>query len=117
MRLCSFTVLFSPCRPLLATNREEVGPTAVWLDGVTSGVQGGEGYSAYVGRWVGQDGSSTSGDAVVMRGEKLGRNEVKMVPVTTEGPSTLEVHYCALCFKVHAFLHALCVCVCVCVCA
>ena len=64
VRLCSFTVLFSPCRPLLATSREEVGPTAVWLDGTTSRVWGGEEYSAYVGRWVGQGESSTSGDAV-----------------------------------------------------
>ena len=96
VRLCSFTVLFSPCRPLLATSREEVGPTAVWLDGTTSRVWGGEEYSAYVGRWVGQGESSTSGDAVMMRGEKLGHNQVKMVPVTTEGASTLEVHYCAL---------------------
>ena len=83
---------FLPHRPLLATSREEVGPTAVWLDGNTPGVGGGEGYSACTVGRVGEGAWPTGGPSAVMRGEKLGGNQVKLVPVTEEGVSTLEVH-------------------------
>ena len=79
-------------RPLLATSREEVGPTAVWLNGTASGAGGGEGYGPPTGGWAGEGAWSTGGQAVVLRGKKLEGNQVKLVPVTEEEDSTSEVH-------------------------
>ena len=79
------------CRPLLASSREEIGPTAVWLDGTTPGVDGGEGCGVRVVGEVEEGVWSSGGPGLVLRGEELGANQVKLVPVTNKGSGTVEV--------------------------